>query len=197
MSHCNPRFAMKWTAGWAAAVLLLAGAGCSVDTQSSVVIDGFYALVSDPENNICVHADEETPMTQGGYDAGLGQLGTSYYEYILVRNNLPENSDASAGRLNSNDFQVQAVEVSIGNTGPWKFLPASQTVAVSAGVRVGGTIFLPVPIFSPTLAAAMIEGKPGQPSPVAAEGDAFPLNVRVRARGVLLDGSEVETNEMQ
>lgn len=178
------------------ALALAAGGGCTIDTQSSIVVDGFYPLVYEISENTCRHGDEENPITSGSYDAGLGQLGTSYYAYVLVRNNLPDNSDESAGRLNSNDFQLRAVDVSIDNSGPWRFLPSTQTVALSAGVQVAGRIFVPVPLISPTLAAAIVQGTPELPSPVANEGDSFPLMIRLRARGVLLDGSEIESNEM-
>jgi hypothetical protein len=178
------------------AVALLAGTACSVDTQSSIVIDGFFPLTFDDGSTACVPGDQDNPITSGTYDAGLGQLGVSYYTYVLVRNNLPDNSDNSAGRLNSNDFQLRSLEVTIDNAKPWQFLPSKQIVNASAGVRVAGTSFVPVPLISPTLAASMVQGSPAAPSPIANEGSQFAINVRVRAKGVLNDGSEVESNEM-
>lgn len=193
----TPRYPMKSHASFLAALALLASAGCDVDTPSGIVLDGFHPLVFDETSQDCTHAEADQWNTSGTYDAGFGQLGRSFYKYLHVRNTLPANEDLSAGRLNTNDFQLIAIEITIDNSGPWKFLPASQSVPLSSGVQVNGTAFVEVPLISPTLAAAMVQGTPESPSPVGAEGDSFPLLLRVRARGQLLDGSDVETNELQ
>ena len=41
----------------------------------------------------------------------FAQLGQAFYVYVPIRNNLPDNQDPTAERLNTNDFLLEAVDV--------------------------------------------------------------------------------------
>jgi hypothetical protein len=93
-------------------------------------------------------------------------------------NNLPDNSDPTSGRLNTNWARVEKYKISYSGTGG--SLPDFETAVIGAAVTTGGSRVDEVEII-PAAVGTLLLAAPGQ---IVAE---------VRAEGRLTDGSTFET----
>jgi len=176
-------------AGIAAGTLGLAA--CGVDSNPYLVISAFHRL--EIEDDACTWSD--LPVVGGTFDAGIsalaGGVGGTYTQYVRLDNMMLPTDDEAEQRLNTTWIQLTEFEISFDRTEPWGFLPESRTVPTAFVAQSESENYVPVPAFDSQLAKLMIEG-PG--SPIAAEFSCADLIVTYKARGVMGDGTEVESN---
>ena len=166
-------------------------AACGVDSNPYLVISAFHRL--DVEDDGCKWS--ELPVVGGTFDAGVsahaGAGRGTYTQYVRIDNIMPPNGDDDEQRLNTTWIQLTEFEVSFDRTGPWAFLPASRVIPTAFVAQSESENFVPVPALDPQVAKLMIEGSG---SPIAEDGACAELIVTYQARGVMGDGTEIESN---
>jgi hypothetical protein len=181
--------------GLLAASLAVSLAGCGDVEQT-----GFLSLSQ--VSGIAIEEDgcgapDKTLVPPLSYDAGAGmETGSEYLLGLWLQNGLVANDDTdgtSTGRTNTNRVQVQRIEVQFTDRETWGFLPESIEVGMPFVVDSEAEIGWPTELLPLYLAKDLVENPA---SPIRDTGSQWvSLPIRVKAKGELLDGTAVESNE--
>lgn len=156
----------------------IAFAGCASE-MSAVSIEGFEFI--DVKDNFCMPSG--TSLVQGELDSALG---TGYIVAVTVKNDLPDNADEAADRLNSNTVNLDTVEVTYRTSKDATFQPpAPETLPVSIIAKAGSEAKAAMHVLSAANGA------------VLANADGGFLIVEVRLTGKTADGAAITSNTAQ
>ena len=154
----------------------------------ALTLKSFHGLKASKDG--CSYSTEG--VVGGLYDVQLATLqgGGDYSLYLELVNNLKSNENQGAGRLNTNQVKVTSVEISFDRSGPWSFLPSSVEIPTGIVVDTGEKAFAPIGAIPTTVAAKMFD----RPDVFAKGG--VPLRFTAKAKGVLFDGTDAESNDL-
>lgn len=177
--------------GLLATMVAVAGGSfaCGMDENPSLTLSEFRAI--DPEGDTCTFTDG--PMGGIVFDAGRGAAtGSPWITYVVVNNHLEDNADPEVGRLNTNKVRIEEVLLRVKPTGGWKFAEQKRRLQVT-GMMIdsGGTLIQSVPAIDQALAAMLVEQ-----GPISEFGKMASLSLRFQVKGKLLDGTSIESNEL-
>lgn len=156
---------------------LLALAGCTRDNGASIQIQG-----------IC--GPTTACRFSGKCDAYVAinpALDTSLTDYMTLffelENQLPDNSNKETGKLNTNDASIDEAVVKYSG-----LVAGSQTIGLSERLKASSTGVFGFEVVPASVGAALPAAPPAYPQVAV-------MNVTVRLRGHLDDGSRFETAE--
>lgn len=171
------------------ATMVAAATACGMDENPSLTLSEFRAI--DPSGEGCTFSTE--PRSGIIFDAGRAEAtGTPWITYVVVNNHLENNADAEVGRLNSNKVRVEEVVLRVKPTGGWKFAEQKRRIQVT-GMMIdsGGTLIQSVPAIDRELAAMLVEK-----GSIWERGAMASLSLSFQVKGKLLDGTSIESNEL-
>ena len=185
--------AIRITTVLAGLATALSSAACGIDANPSMVIKAFHGLKVDTDG--CTYSD--AAVVGGTFDAGLSAVGGGAYSvYARIDNLMPGNENLDEGRQNTTFVQLTSVDVKYANTDAWAFLPSGKTLPAGFVMESSSENYVPINPIDPQTAKLMLEGKDGVPSPIAEPGSCADLLLTVQARGIMGDGSDIESNEI-
>jgi len=185
--------AIRITTALAGLATALSSAACGIDANPSMVIKAFHGLTVGTDG--CTYS--ERPVVGGTFDAGLSAAGGGGYSvYVRIDNLMPGNENEDEGRQNTTFVQLTSFEVKYANAGAWAFLPSGKTLPAGFVMESSSENYVPVDPIDPQIAKLMLEGKDGIPSPIAEPGSCADLLLTFQANGMMGDGSEIESNEI-
>jgi hypothetical protein len=176
---------MKPRLATAALLALLASAGC-VDNWASVEP---FAVCAPPEDaEVCAQAGEcELLLSASPWMSTLlGGLPNSLWLWIQFNNQLANNADPSAGRVNTNDFQALEMDLEYSGAGA---ATSVFGIPVSFTVPAGGSFAPLLQVIRETQASQFLAT-----IPMGATGTVV---VDVTVRGRFVGGNDLEIGPFQ
>lgn len=124
---------MKRTLLLVAAALL---ASCA-DNRSSIEFTGYCAPAPFDASNGCVTPKDCSIQLEAGWvDLSYPDTASSFFVPVAIANNLVNNADPTANRLNTHDFEVEELDISY--SAPGMTIPAA-TVPMHATIPAAST----------------------------------------------------------
>ncbi|WP_373044968.1 hypothetical protein [Vulgatibacter sp.] len=181
-------------AGFIAATLGLAA--CGVDSSPSMTIEGFHSIKLEADG--CTF-NTDIMSTGGTFDAGASaQGGGEFFTWMRIHNSMQSTASDEEWeeRQDTNWIQLTEVRIRYQNKGAWSFLPAKRTIPTGIVIDSSAELYKSVAPFDQAMAQLMIDGANGVASPIPNPGDCADLIVTMQAAGVMGDGSDIESNEI-
>ena len=162
------------------AILALAAAGSCINSAPSVTISRICAPTED-----CIFGATCDLQTLGTPTVNAVASGPSnaLVIFVEIQNQLPNNADPSAGRVNTNNFHVEEARVEVETSvGTATLVNPMQQLVPAAGTAVLGVGLLPAADYSQLLVNGATSAL---------------LTARLKLKGVLDDGSSFESAEFK
>ncbi|HYV65469.1 MAG TPA: hypothetical protein VE964_04450 [Myxococcales bacterium] len=156
--------------------------GCEVPNKNAGLVVATKVIqatasTTGSSGNVCTYSTDTQELTFGIFNP----LAGGYTHGLVIENRLPDNSDLSPGRVNTNDFQVEYAVISYGQIdGPAVVLPP-QTVPGNALVLIGTKGVTQLNLVPTAIAQAI-------------GGNTMKVRIYAQVYGMLLDGTRVHTN---
>jgi len=166
------------------ALPVLALAGCTRQNHASVAIQAIcYPTDTCTFSSTCTNSVIGTPIVDVSANGGTTEF------FLQVANQLPDNSDKDAGRVNTNGAHVDQVSVSYDQVG----LPTDSYYTSNMVIPADGTNVIAVWATRAWVGnnATILQDA------VAAGGGVAELVAKIRLRGYYDDGSTFETGEFK
>ncbi len=147
----------------------LAGAGGCADNRASVQIQ----MICQPSAD-CTYDSGKCPSEAAGYptiDRSYATAGSTLGVFLQVANQLPNNADITASRVNTNDAHLDELDVKLEGA-----VSGEYTVGANGRIPTSGSSVVAVPVYLGT----------------AGDGEVL---ARIRMRGYYDDSSRFETGE--